>query len=68
MKYEVAHPMLEAHHIAFVVVETASGYQVKNLSAGDEPVAHFTLAEGNSRKPCMSIVTCIDLERRIINI
>ncbi len=44
---EVAHPMLEEHHIAFVVLETSSGYQVQKLSAGDEPVAHFTLAEGD---------------------
>ncbi len=44
---EVAHPMLEEHHIAFVVLETTSGCQVKRLNAGDEPVAHFTLAKGD---------------------
>ncbi len=42
----VLHPMLSEHHIAFIVLETASGYQVKNLEAGMEPVAEFVLADG----------------------
>ena len=44
---EVAHPMLEEHHIQFVAVETTNGCMIKYLSVGDEPIAHFTLAEGD---------------------
>ena len=41
---EVEHPMVEAHFIQFIVLETANGYQIKNLKAGDAPVAEFTVA------------------------
>ncbi len=43
---EVAHPMTEAHLIQFVVLVTTAGFLVVNLSADDEPVADFELAEG----------------------
>ena len=43
---EVAHPMTEEHLIQFVVLATTAGFQVVNLSADDEPVADFELAEG----------------------
>ena len=42
----VAHPMLEEHLINFIAVVTSDGYQVKNLKAGEEPKATFTLNEG----------------------
>ena len=37
----VAHPMEEAHHIAFVYVETERGGQRKSLSAGGAPAVKF---------------------------
>lgn len=45
---EVAHPMTEAHLIQFIVLVTDKGYQVATLTADDEPVADFELAEGAS--------------------
>ena len=42
----VEHPMLEAHYITFVLLETSQGYQKKNLKPGEKPVAVFALAEG----------------------
>lgn len=42
---EVEHPMLEAHFIQFVALETNKGFQVKYLKAGEAPVASFVLAE-----------------------
>lgn len=44
---EVEHPMLEEHHIQFIVLETAQGYQTKYLNAGDKPVAEFTVQAGD---------------------
>ncbi len=44
---EVEHPMMEEHYIQFIVLETSTGYQIKNLKAGDRPVAEFTLAAGD---------------------
>ena len=41
----VAHPMLEAHYIQFIVLETATGYQKHDLKPGDEPIAHFAVTE-----------------------
>lgn len=45
---EVEHPMLEAHYIAWVVLETSMGFQKKRLAPGDKPVASFVLAEGET--------------------
>ena len=44
---EVAHPMVDAHFINWVVIETKGGYQLKNLKPGDEPVAEFVIADGD---------------------
>lgn len=41
----VEHPMLEAHHIAWIVLETKQGKQRKTLKPGDKPVAKFALTE-----------------------
>ena len=38
-----AHPMTDAHHIEWVVLETEYGYRRKDLKPGDEPVAKFEL-------------------------
>ena len=37
----VAHPMLEAHFIEWIALETRQGMQRKLLKAGDEPVAAY---------------------------
>ena len=44
---EVIHPMLTEHYIQFIAIETKTGFQIKNLKAGDEPVAEFALAAGD---------------------
>jgi superoxide reductase len=41
----VDHPMEEAHHIAFIFVETERGGQRKALKAGDKPSAAFSFAD-----------------------
>ena len=43
----VAHPMLDAHYIEFVILETKNGYQKRDLKPGDEPKAEFILAPGD---------------------
>ncbi len=40
------HPMLEAHFIEFIILETNKGRQRKVLKAGDEPKADFALLSG----------------------
>ena len=42
----VEHPMLDAHYITFIVLETSQGYQKKDLKPGEKPEAVFALAEG----------------------
>lgn len=42
----VAHPMEEEHYITMIVLETATGFQVKELAPGQAPEAQFALAEG----------------------
>ncbi len=42
----VAHPMTEEHHIAWVLLETENGFQVRHLKPGQAPEAAFVLAEG----------------------
>lgn len=44
---EVEHPMLDAHYIEFIWIETKLGHQVKNLKPGDAPKAEFVLADGD---------------------
>ena len=43
---EVAHPMLAAHYIEWIALETTQGVQIKNLKPEDAPCACFALAEG----------------------
>lgn len=46
-----AHPMLEEHYIPFVAVETKNGEcMICNLEPEQEPVAHFTLNDGDDVK------------------
>ncbi len=43
----VEHPMLEAHFIAWILLETKQGRQRKMLSPGGKPCAVFALAPGD---------------------
>ena len=45
---ETIHPMLEAHFITFIVLETNRGYQKKELRPGEKPAAQFALTEGET--------------------
>lgn len=42
----IAHPMIEEHHIAFIVLETSKGFQKIDLAHDGAPEAVFALAEG----------------------
>ena len=41
----VDHPMLEAHCIQWIVLETANGYQKHDLKPGEKPEARFAITE-----------------------
>ena len=41
---DVAHPMTEPHHIAWIVLETEHGFMKKDLDPTGEPCAVFSLA------------------------
>ena len=41
----VDHPMIEAHYIQFIVVETENGFQVHHLEPNEEPEARFVVNE-----------------------
>ena len=43
----VEHPMLEAHYIAWIILETMQGRQRKALTPGERPIARFALTEGD---------------------
>ena len=43
---EVEHPMMEAHYIQWIALETNLGNQRKVLHPGEKPVAQFALLEG----------------------
>lgn len=43
---EVEHPMLDAHYIQFIALETDMGYQIKNLKPEEKPIREFTLNDG----------------------
>ena len=44
---EVEHPMLDAHYIEWIMLETKEGRQRKTLKPGEKPVAVFALTEGD---------------------
>ena len=44
----VGHPMLEAHYIEWIMLETKEGRQRKSLKPGDKPVATFALTDGDA--------------------
>lgn len=41
----VPHPMLDVHYIEWIVLETATGYQKKELRPGAAPEASFAVTE-----------------------
>ena len=43
----VEHPMLEAHYIEWIMLETKQGRQRKTLKPGEKPVAVFALTDGD---------------------
>ena len=43
----VAHPMLDAHYIEWIAIQTKEGNQRKALKPGEEPKAFFALVEGD---------------------
>ncbi len=43
----VTHPMLPEHFIQWIYLQTEKGGQRVDLHPGEEPVAHFVLAEGD---------------------
>ena len=43
----VEHPMIEAHYIQWIYLETKNGGQRKKLNPGEKPVAVFILTEGD---------------------
>ena len=45
---EVEHPMVEAHYIEFIVLETKTGAQIKYLKPEEAPKAEFVLAAGET--------------------
>lgn len=42
-----AHPMIPAHYIGWIALETKQGNQRKTLAAGSKPEACFALCEGD---------------------
>ena len=42
----VAHPMIEAHYIEWIALETSKGNQRKQLKPNDAPRAEFALLDG----------------------
>ena len=43
----VDHPMIDAHYIQWIALETAEGMQRKPLAPGDAPTRSFALADGD---------------------
>ena len=42
----VLHPMMEAHYLEFVMLQTTTGIHTKWLKPGMDPIATFKLADG----------------------
>jgi superoxide reductase len=53
---EAEHPMLEAHYIQFIILETSQGFQKKDLKPGEKPEAVFALAP--DEKPVAAYEYC----------
>lgn len=44
---EVEHPMVEAHYIQWIALQTKEGVQIKHLQPGAAPEASFVLSEAD---------------------
>lgn len=44
---EVEHPMLDAHYIQWIALQTKEGTQIKYLEPGKKPEAQFLLSEAD---------------------
>ena len=44
----VEHPMLDAHYIEWIMLETKEGRQRKTLLPGEKPVTTFALTDGDT--------------------
>lgn len=44
----VEHPMVEAHYIEWICIQTKQGFQLKYLKPGEKPEACFALCEGDA--------------------
>lgn len=44
----VAHPMIEAHYIQWIILETQKGVQIKYLHPNEHPEADFYIAEDDT--------------------
>lgn len=44
---EVEHPMVEAHYIQWIALQTKEGVQIKHLQPGVAPEASFALSEAD---------------------
>jgi len=44
----VEHPMLDAHYIEWIMLETKEGRQRKSLKPGDKPAAVFAITDGDA--------------------
>ena len=42
------HPMLDAHYIEWIMLETKEGRQRKSLKPGDKPTATFAITDGDA--------------------
>ena len=45
---EVEHPMMDAHYIQWIALESASGVQIRYLKPGEKPIAQFLAVEGDT--------------------
>lgn len=41
----IIHPMLEVHHIEWIILETDKDYYKRDLNVGEEPIASFELTD-----------------------
>lgn len=45
---EAEHPMVEAHYIEWILLQTNEGTQMKHLAPGQKPEAVFAICEGET--------------------
>ncbi len=53
---DVLHPMIDAHYIPYIALETDRGLLIHYLKPGDVPTTKFALADGE--KPLAALAYC----------